>query len=79
MSLMINLRPLRKGKNLSQEQLGEALGVGQNYISQVEQGKMTPSLPMALKIADYFEVSLQDIIVSGDSAPDEPAAEAANA
>lgn len=77
MSLIVNLRPLREGKNLSQEQLGEALGVGQSYISLVEKGKMTPSLPMALKIATFFGVPLEEIVAGGnDSVLDAPNPEA---
>jgi len=51
-----NLEQLRKGSDMSQENLAEKLGVSRQTIISIEQGRYNPSLPLALKIADLFGV-----------------------
>lgn len=53
-----NLLKLRKEKKLSQNKLGEILGVSGAYIQQLEKGvKTNPSIDLIYKIADYFDVA----------------------
>ncbi|CRZ34959.1 DNA-binding XRE family transcriptional regulator [Herbinix hemicellulosilytica] len=51
------IKVLREGKNVSQKELAQAIGVSDVMISLYEQGKKSPSLPTIVKIADYFNVS----------------------
>ncbi len=55
------LRLLRRMNDLTQEQLGEALGVTRHTILAIENGKYEPSIALALKIALYFKLPLEEI------------------
>lgn len=55
------LRLLRKMNDLTQEQLGEALGVTRHTILAIENGKYEPSVALALKIALFFKMPLEEI------------------
>jgi putative transcriptional regulator len=55
------LRLLRRMNDLTQEQLGEALGVTRHTILAIENGKYEPSIALALKIASYFKLPLEEI------------------
>lgn len=55
------LRLLRKMNDLTQEQLGEALGVTRHTILAIENGKYEPSVELALKIALFFKMPLEEI------------------
>jgi len=57
-----NLRRCRFDKNeLSQEALAEAVGVTRQTILSVEKGKFVPSTLLALKIARFFNKSVEEI------------------
>jgi len=51
------LKELRKNKNLSQEKLGEFLGVSSNAVYSWEVGRSQPSIEIITKLADYFNVT----------------------
>ena len=61
-----NLKDLRKLKNVSQNDLADALSVSRQTINSIENGKFDPSLTLAMKLTRYFEVSLEDIFVYKD-------------
>ncbi len=50
---------LRAERGVSRRQLSEALGVHYQTIGYLERGEYSPSLFLALKIADYFEVPIE--------------------
>ena len=52
---------LRAAKGLSQQQLADAIGVSRKTISTVETGRFTPSVVIALQMARYFEVPVEQI------------------
>lgn len=52
---------LRKQRRLTQAELAEAIDSSQKYISEVENGHKEPSLKFCMKIANFFEVSLDTI------------------
>ena len=52
---------LRKQQKLSQEELALAVGVTRQTITSIEIGKYTASLPLAYKIAKYFEKNIEEI------------------
>ena len=56
-----NIAKLRARKKLSQQQLADAIGVSRKTISTVETGRFTPSVIIALNLAKFFEVSVEDI------------------
>ena len=57
------IRELRNKNKVSQEKLAEAIDSHQVYISEIENGKKIPSLPVLYKIAQFFELSLSEISV----------------
>ena len=52
------LKPLRKAKGFTQEDLGDLVGVAKMRVSDYESGKTEPPLKTLIKIADVFNVSL---------------------
>jgi putative transcriptional regulator len=50
---------LRAERGISRRQLAEALGVHYQTIGYLERGEYSPSLHLALRIADYFEVTVE--------------------
>lgn len=48
---------------LTQEDLAKKVGVTRQTIISIEQGKYVASLPLALKMAVLFDVSVEDIFV----------------
>ena len=56
-----NIKDLRKGKSLRQEDLAEILGVTRQTIIAIENNKYDPTLELAMKISEFFEVSVNEI------------------
>ena len=52
---------LRTQKSITQEELAEKLKVSRQTIIAIEKGNYTPSVLLALKISDYFKLSVQNI------------------
>ncbi len=50
---------LRVERGVSRRQLAEALGVHYQTIGYLERGEYSPSLFLALRIAEYFEVAVE--------------------
>lgn len=61
---------LRKGKNLSQAELGAKLGVTNKTISRWENGNYMPDISLMLIISQEFEISINELI-SGEQLDDE--------
>ena len=58
MMLHDQIRELRRERGLTQEQLAEAMDVSTAAVSKWESGQSLPGLPMLVRLADFFEVSL---------------------
>lgn len=54
---------LRAERGITRRQLSEALGVHYQTIGYLERGEYSPSLYLALRIAEYFEVPM-DVVFS---------------
>ena len=61
-----NLKNLRKIKNVSQNDLADALSVSRQTINSIENGKLDPSLTLAIKLTRYFNVSIDEIFTYED-------------
>ncbi|HDT6575746.1 helix-turn-helix transcriptional regulator [Bacillus cereus] len=61
------LKKLRKKNKLTQEQLGDAIGVSKMAISYFEKGKKAPGRESIEKIADYFHVTTDYLLGRTDS------------
>jgi putative transcriptional regulator len=55
------IRELRGARALSQAQLGLAMGVSRQTIIAIETEKYTPSLPLAIALARYFELPVEEV------------------
>ena len=65
MNIGQNILNLRKGANLSQEQLAEKMGVTRQTISNWELDESSPDLKQGRELSKIFNVSLDDL--AGDS------------
>jgi putative transcriptional regulator len=52
---------LRAERRISRRDLAEALGVHYQTIGYLERGEFSPSLYLALKIAEYFQVPVETV------------------
>jgi putative transcriptional regulator len=52
---------LRAERNITRRQLAEAVGVHYQTIGYLERGEFSPSLYLALKIAAYFAMPLEEV------------------
>jgi putative transcriptional regulator len=55
------VRDLRTGRELSQAQLAEAMGVSRQTINSIEVGRYTPSLALAVALARYFGSTVEEV------------------
>jgi putative transcriptional regulator len=61
------VRALRSARGLSQGELGLALSVSRQTINAIETERYTPSLPLAMAMARYFESTVEEIFdVNGE-------------
>ncbi len=58
----MRLKEIRKQKNISQIKLALDLNTNQNTISRYETGEREPGLKELIKIADYFNVSVDYLL-----------------
>ncbi len=56
------LKELRVNKGISQQKLGEDLGFCNQTISFWENGSREPDLDTLVKISQYFEISIGDLL-----------------
>ena len=58
------IRMARLKKHLSQQDVGEMIGVSHVHIGHMERGKREPSITMALRLCEALEVNINDVIKS---------------
>jgi putative transcriptional regulator len=61
-----SVRQLRGERGLSQGQLASAMGVSRQTINSIEQERYTPSLPLALALARFFETTVEAMFDAAD-------------
>lgn len=57
------LRVLRAEREWSQQDLADHLDVSRQSVNAIETGKYDPSLPLAFRIADVFELAIEEIFL----------------
>ena len=57
------LKVFRAIREITQEELAQAIGVTRQTIISIERGNYNPSLELAFKIARYFEAKIEDIFI----------------
>lgn len=66
---MLNtIRELRTAQGLSQAELASAMNVSRQTINAIETERYTPSLPLALALARYFETTIEEVFDADGSA-----------
>lgn len=57
------IREKRTERNMTQEELSEALKVSRQTIISLEKGKYKPSLVLAHKLAQLFECTIEELFI----------------
>jgi len=60
------VRELREAKGLSQGELAQELSVSRQTVNSIEVERYTPSLPLALALARYFGVRVEEMFDDAD-------------
>ncbi|MDF8373622.1 helix-turn-helix domain-containing protein [Weissella paramesenteroides] len=64
----MRLKELREAKGLSQRQLANELGMVHQTYSNYERGEREPRIDVLIKLADYFDVSV-DYLIGHEKTP----------
>ena len=57
------LEEIRKQRGIKQVELAEAMDVSRQTISSLENGRYNPSVILAIKLARYFQMKVEDIFI----------------
>ena len=57
------LEEIRKEQGIKQEELAQAMGVSRQTIGSLENGKYNPSIILAIKLARFFGMAVEDIFI----------------
>lgn len=63
----MRLKEIRKSKGISQLKIAMDLNTNQNTISRYETGEREPGITELIKIADYFDVSIDYLLERTDN------------
>jgi putative transcriptional regulator len=62
--MISRIKELRAELGWSQQQLAERLDVSRQSVIAIETGRYDPSLPLAFKIAEVFDLKIEDVFTS---------------
>mgnify|MGYP003575163829 CR=1 FL=1 len=65
------VRRHRLAKDITQSQLADLLGVTRQTVLSIEKGKYTPSIGLALRLAEIFGVSVETLFQLNQETGDE--------
>ena len=60
-NLITSLKSTRESHGMTQQELAERIGVRRETILHLENNRYNPSLEMALKIAQVFDLKIEDL------------------
>ena len=63
------LEELRKARGIKQEELAQILEVSRQTIGSLENGRYNPSILLAMKLARYFEVTVEEMFIYEEEEP----------
>ncbi len=71
MALLLHnrIRVFRAEHRISQSELAAAIGVSRKTISTIEVGRFVPSTVIALKLAQYFNTTVEDMFSLPNNIP----------
>lgn len=67
MAIATNLKKVRMERNLLQEDLAIAIGSCGRTIGRIERGERNASLELALRLARYLDISVEELFQVDDS------------
>lgn len=76
--LGLNIKYLRKVRNLTQDQLADKIGVNRAMIGSYEEGRAVPKLPALQILSHYFNVSIDSLVNTDLSTESSSAGDAQN-
>lgn len=59
----LNIRKYRKQMKLSQVDLAVEVGIDRSYLSEIENGRVNPTINILYAIADSLNVSIVDLLI----------------
>ena len=57
------IEAIRKERGIRQEDFAKSMGVSRQTISSLETGRYNPSILLAYKIAQYFEMTIEEVFI----------------
>jgi putative transcriptional regulator len=57
------IEEIRNSRGIRQEELARLMGVSRQTISSLENGRYNPSIMLAHKIAQYFEMTIEEVFI----------------
>ena len=61
------VRALRTAKGMSQGELAQAMSVSRQTINAIETGRYLPSLPLAINLARFFTLTVEEVFDADDN------------
>jgi putative transcriptional regulator len=62
-NIINNVQKLRKQNGITQEELAQAVNVSRQTIIAIEKGNYTPSVILAIKIARFFKLYVEEVFI----------------
>ena len=62
LQLVYNLKTLRKKNLMTQQEVGSMLNISRQAYSNYETGKRAPEIGLLVKLSDFYNISLDDMI-----------------
>ena len=63
MKVVNYIRGIRQARGITQVKMAEDLQVTRQTINAIEKNKYNPSLELALKLIDYFDVPIEELFI----------------
>lgn len=66
-NIITNLKSVRESRGMTQQELADRIGIRRETILHLENNRYNPSLEMALKIAQVFDLRVEDLFQLKDT------------
>lgn len=64
---LIGLKEIRKQRNVTQQKVALDLAISREALSYYENGRRSPDVDMLVKLADYFNVTVDFLIFGSEN------------
>lgn len=66
-NIITNLKSVRESRDMTQQELADRIGMRRETILHLENNRYNPSLEMALKIAQVFDLRVEELFQLKDT------------